>query len=311
VASVAEVAALGVAAWWSLPSRPFVRARFDGRLLGALWRFSGQLTVITILSTVLKQLDKLLLSRLVPLDQLGYYVAAASLSSGLLLFATPISTALFPRFSALLANGQHADARAAYERSIRLVAALAAPVAAALALFAPHILQLWTRSAPLAAAAGPVLTVLACAMFLNALMQVPYALQIAAGRPVIALWTNGLGVLLLAPLTTILIIRHGIAGAGIAWLIFNVIYAGVVSVVIEHRALDASARLALWRTAAPPALTALAWFGAARLLGNVYPAAWIALASAATLGYALTVVRLGMTSRRQGAALRPFPATLL
>jgi len=56
----------------------------------------------------------------------------------------------------------------------------------------------------------------------NAMMNVPYALQLASGLTWIPLWSNGLSVVLIAPAIYFLVIRYGIVGGAIAWAVINI-----------------------------------------------------------------------------------------
>jgi O-antigen/teichoic acid export membrane protein len=235
--SLLEVLAVAWLAWRSQPARAAVHARFDAGVLRSFWSFSGELTLASVFAAVLKQEDKVVLARVAPLAALGHYTIASTLSSGLLLLSTPVFAAIFPRLSALLARGEEGAAAVLYHRASRLVAMLVAPGAAALMFFPNAILSAWTRSPAAAAEADTALSTLAFAMLLNACMQVPYALLLAAGLTRISLWINGLGVAALAPLLVVLVRTWGIAGAGAAWAIFNLGYFLAAPPLLHRRVL--------------------------------------------------------------------------
>ena len=64
------------------------------------------------------------------------------------------------------------------------MAVLVLPVAAVIAFFSFDILLLWTGSTKTASVASPIVSVLVIGMALNALMTLPYALQLSHG------WTS-------------------------------------------------------------------------------------------------------------------------
>jgi len=237
VVSIVELGATGWLAWRSQPEKVREPARFDRAVLRSFWNFSGELTLVSIFAAVLKQEDKFVIARLAPLAALGHYNVAATLSGGLLLFSTPVFTAVFPRLSAMLARDDQAGAAAVYHRASGLVAMLVAPAAAALMLFPQPLLAAWTRSPAVVAEATGPLVVLAFAMLLNASMQVPYALLLAAGLTRISLWINGLGVAILAPLLVVFVRLYGIVGAGVAWAVFNLAYFIIAPILLHRRAL--------------------------------------------------------------------------
>ena len=69
---------------------PRRRARFSLATLLPVWRFAGGMTGITLLALLLTQVDKLLLSRLLTLQDFGYYSLASMVAGALYLLITPI-----------------------------------------------------------------------------------------------------------------------------------------------------------------------------------------------------------------------------
>lgn len=288
--SLLEVAATGWLAWRSQPTRRHGVARFDPQVLRSFWAFSGELTMISIFAAVLKQEDKVVIARFAPLAALGHYTVASTLSGGLLLFATPVFTAVFPRLSSLLAQGDDRGAASVYHRSSALVSALAAPAAAALILFPGLILSTWTRSPSVATEASGALVVLAAAAMLNASMQVPYALILAAGKTRISLWMNGLGVAILAPLLVVLVRAYGIVGGGAAWAVFNVAYFFIAPAILHRSVLRGHFRRWLFADTLPFYALGGVAFGVAAWIARHRTGweAWMAVAGAAAV-YGLVV----------------------
>jgi O-antigen/teichoic acid export membrane protein len=290
-ASVLETAATAWLAWRAQPAEATAPARFDRGLLRSLWRFSGQVSLIAVFAAVLKQMDRIVIAGLEPLGALGYYTVASTLSGGLLLGAAPVFTAVFPRLSSLFARAEDAEAARLYHRASRLVAVVSAPIAAALAFFPGTALLLWTRSPQVASAAALPLSALAFAMLLNACMQVPYALQLAAGLTHISLWINGVGALVLLPLLVVLVRAHGIAGAGLAWALFNIAYLAVAPVLLHRRVLRGHLRRWLLQDTLPFLLLALVCYGGAAWLARQPTSVPVALLllGGATIAYVAIV----------------------
>jgi O-antigen/teichoic acid export membrane protein len=290
VVSVLDVGVTAWLAWRSQPKGSGTHARFDRAVLRSFWSFSGELTLISVFAAVLKQEDKVVIARFAPLAALGHYNVAATLSGGLLLFSTPVFTAVFPRLSAMLARGDQPAAASLYHRACGLVAMLVAPAAAALMLFPQPLLAAWTRSPTVAVEAAGPLSVLAFAMLLNSSMQVPYALLLAAGRTRISLWINGLGVAILAPLLVVLVREHGIVGGGVAWALFNLAYFFVAPALLHRSVLRGHLRRWLLRDILPFYALAAACYGGAAWAGRGDTAGWkpFLLLGAASIVYGLT-----------------------
>lgn len=240
IAAAFEVAVLGVHAWVELPkgAKPAVAPH----LVRASWRFTASVGGNSLLAALLKQSDRLILTRLLPLQYLGYYSAANTAASSLALLFQPVISSALPRFSTLLGAGQTDELPRTYHKLSQLVAIVCAPVGAILIFFSSDLLRLWTHSPDVAANASGTLTMLAVANVLNAMMQVPFALQLAAGITWIAIVNNLISVVCLLPLMYALISRLGLGGAGVAWVLFNTAYFLIVPHVMHRYVLVGHAR---------------------------------------------------------------------
>ena len=251
--SLLSVLCLGAGVHRSLPHGPG-RASFSLATLLPVWRFAGGMTCITLLALLLTQVDKLLLSRLLTLQDFGYYSLASMVAGALYLLITPITTSLFPKMVELVSSGNTTALAGVYHHGAQLVAVLTAPVAALLAFHGAGVLFAWSGSVELARAAGPVLAALAIGAFLNGLVYVPYQLQLAHGWTGLTLKINLFAVLLLVPMILWVVPRYGALGAAWVWIGLNAGYI-VLNVGLMHRRLLAAEK---WR-----------WYGRDALLPSL------------------------------------------
>ena len=238
--SLLSVACLGIGVHRALPP---ARARFSLATLLPVWRFASGMTVITLLALLLTQVDKLLLSRLLTLQEFGYYSLASMVAGVLYLLITPISTALFPKMVELVSLRDPSELAGVYHHGAQLVAVVTAPVAALLAFHGEGVLFTWSGNVELARAAGPILAALAVGNFLNGLVYVPYHLQVAHGWIGLTLRINVLAVALVVPMILWIVPRHGALGAAWVWIGLNAGYI-VLNVGLMHRRLLAAEK---WR----------------------------------------------------------------
>ena len=94
LSAIVEVACYMVVAVRLVPSFS-LQPGFSLAALRRVWRFSLHMNVISVLSAVFVQTDRLLISRLLPIAELGVYSVAYSLAVGLSILQNVISTALF------------------------------------------------------------------------------------------------------------------------------------------------------------------------------------------------------------------------
>jgi O-antigen/teichoic acid export membrane protein len=223
IASLISVILLACAVYRTLP-RPAVTARFSWDALRKVRAYAGGMVGIAVLSLLLMQVDKILLSKQLPLDQLGHYLLAGVVAGSMSILATPIGAAYFPRFTELVARGDEPNLREAFHHGAQLTAVPLAAAGAMLILFGDRVLALWTQDAALSREVAPLLSLIALGTMFNGLMSVPYILQLAHGWTSLAIKINIVAVLVLVPAILLLVPHFGPIAAAIAWATLNVSY---------------------------------------------------------------------------------------
>jgi O-antigen/teichoic acid export membrane protein len=209
--------------WQSLPKAK-IDPRFRRDLWLEIWKFAAGMTGISIVSIILTQTDKIILSKLLPLEEFGYYNLAATISSGLSIVTVPIFTSVFPRFSQLVSQGEEQKLVELYHKSCQLLSVVLLPLAVVLSLFSYDILLIWTGSQTIAHKAHLLVSFLTIGTAFNGLMNVPYALQLAYGWTKLALYINVVAISILIPLLFYLSGKYGAVGAASVWAILNAGY---------------------------------------------------------------------------------------
>lgn len=227
---------------WRALELPGHRATSDIQLVKELRDFAGGMTVITITSIVLVQMDKLILSHLLRLPDFGVYVVASTLAMGLYVLISPMFSVIYPRFAASWrADDLQASSRL-YHASSQAMAALVMPIATVMAWFPAQSLFVLTGDLVLSDQGAWVLVWLVAGSAINGLMNVPYAMQLATGWTMLTIRTNIIAVLVLAPLTWWLTKKFGAAGGALAWFALNLGYL-LLTPHLMHRRLLPSEKL--------------------------------------------------------------------
>lgn len=223
-----------IALWRCLPASGNP-PRFEPGLLRSTWRFTAGMGGITLTALVLTQLDKVILSKLLPLKTFGYYVLAGVVAGGLTsVIITPMFNTIFPRFSSLVAQGEEKKLVEMYHGSTQVMAVLILPAAAVIALFSREILMLWTGNPEVVQNAAPIVSILVIGTALNGLMNLPFSLQLAYGWTKIGLVINSAFIFTLVPAILFMTLNYGAAGAALVWVALNGIYMAV-GVPLTHR----------------------------------------------------------------------------
>jgi O-antigen/teichoic acid export membrane protein len=253
---------------------------FSFRLLRRLTPFAAGMFGVSAAWVLLTQIDKVVLSRLLSLEAFGYYTVAATAASALFQLVAPVQSAVFPRFARLSSTGDWTQLTRIYHASCQTAAVAVLPVAAIVAGFASTLLELWTRNSLVAQNGHLVLALLIVGNALNAMLYVPYALQVAAGRVSLVMLLNLSAAVLMVVLVVFLSARYGGSGAAAAWLVGNAALL-IIGMSLMHRWLLQGELLRWYRSDfVPPALgsSVVAVLAVTLMpagLGNLFELAWI------------------------------------
>ena len=216
------------------------RARPNLESLNEIRTFASGMFLTSILVFLMTQTDKIVISKLLPMDQLGYYMLAASASGALLLVTTPINNAIYPRLTELLSVGDVDHLERTYRFSCELMSAILIPAGLMLAIFARPVLIVWTGDTHMTALVAPMLSMLSLGTMFNGLMNIPYMLQLSYGWTSLSVILNTLAVVVLLPAMYFSVTYFGTIGAAWAWMILNVASLVVTAHLMYARILPAA-----------------------------------------------------------------------
>lgn len=257
-----------VLAWFFRRSLPAAaeKAQFKKEMLSRVWKFAAGMSGIAVLTTVLNQTDKLVLSKVLSLEAFGYYMLAWAVAMTLYRLVGPVFSAVSPKFTQLAAAGDLEGLKLIYHKSSQLVAILTLPAAFVLAFFSYDVLLLWTHNAGTAQNAALLLSLLIAGAAVNSLLYIPYALQLAYGWVKLGFYLNLGAIVVILPLVLAGVKFYGAAGGAAALLVLasgNLLF----SIQLMHRRLLPTEKWRWYRQdIALPLLAAAVSVGAVRLL---------------------------------------------
>jgi O-antigen/teichoic acid export membrane protein len=185
---------------------------------------AGAMAFSALIWSVITQADKLILSKLLSLEEYGFFTLGALVASGVLMLIPPLNQVLQPQMTMLLSASRHDELRDLYQQATQLVAAVFFAVGGVMALFAEPLLLAWTGDAIASHVAAPILFWYGLANATIGLLLLPFLLQFAHGHLRLHVIGNILMVTLLLPMMIVGAIRFGGAGAGAALLIANLTF---------------------------------------------------------------------------------------
>lgn len=251
--------------------------------------FSG-MALSTAAILAFTQLDKIVLSRLLPLSEFGLYSLAWTAAGIFYMFYSPIAAIGLPRFTTLLAKGdEHALSRT-YHICSQLLAVGILPTAAILSLFTRPVLALWLHDRSMVEGTSTILQLLTPFAAVGALAYIPAVFQWAHGWTAPTSLTNLAATVLLAPCLYIAYRRGGTSAAILSWGALRLAQSTVQVYWMHRRLLRHELGSWLSRSVAAPAALSLAICLAGERILGPSPSAlhlgmlWIVAAIGASIG---------------------------
>lgn len=194
---------------------------FESLELKRITKFSLSIAFTSSIWILLTQLDKFIISGLIPLSQFGYFNLAVMVASSVIMISTPLTNAITPRLSKLYCESEFDELIQLYKKSSKLIASLGASVMCLFIFCSDSILILWTNNLELTQYSSSILRYYSIGNFFMIIAGLPYCLQYAIGNLKLHNIGSLIFSLILPPLLYLFITRYGAVGAGYAWILLN------------------------------------------------------------------------------------------
>lgn len=196
--------------------------KFSMEVMKRVKRYSLKMAWISLLAMLSKQVDKLLISMMLPIGVLGIYSFAYMTITKLTLITDAIVQAVFPVFSEL---ERKKDKTRSCQRFFALQDMLTyglAPLFALAVFLAMPVFTLLLNEAKAEELLLPILF-LSIAFYLNGTLRLLNTYVSACGKPGYIIKAIMLLLVAVAPLTVLLISGYGMAGAAFSWVVASVV----------------------------------------------------------------------------------------
>lgn len=224
IISIIELYILKLKFYKLLPRDIDKKFRFSLVSVKKIAPFALGMTYLTGLWILITQIDKLILSKILTLSDFGYFSLVAIVAAGITQLSAPISQALLPRMTFLLAQDREKDMLVQYRNATQIIAVIIIPVATVVAFNAETLLFTWTGDSEAAIWGAPILYWFALGNGVMALAAFQYYLQFAHGELKLHVVGSTISALIQVPLIYFAATQYGALGAGIAWFSFRSIF---------------------------------------------------------------------------------------
>jgi O-antigen/teichoic acid export membrane protein len=264
------------------------------RALAAILPMVGSMSFLVVIWVVVTQVDKLILSGLLPLKEYGYFTLAVTAAGGVLVLMPPLNQVIQPRLIILAERGDETNLVELYRLSSQLSVIAFVGLGGGLAFFAEPVLRVWSGSNEAAQAAAPVLFWYGLANAVVGILALPFMLQFAKGALRLHVLGNLILLVTLVPALVFAALHWGARGAGQVYFIANLLFLLFWVPLVHRYFLPILAWRWLLRDTLPIALV---------MLGSLAIAAQLLPASLATLETLLWVSMATILSITLGIVL--------
>jgi O-antigen/teichoic acid export membrane protein len=288
--SLMETCAITGIAWLRLPKGSRL-PRLGLAIIRKTWAFAAADGAATIIGALTFLGDRVLLSRLLPLDSFGSYVFCTSVADSLGRLSGPFTNAFYPHFVALIARKNEEQLSRDYLLVTRVVSALVVSGALVIAFYSKDIIVLLLRNPEISASFAIVMALRSIANMFNSFLQMPHVLQLATGLSSLWLKVNVASICIYLPCIQFLTPRFGIVTPAALWLVVNVLYIFPMTLGTHNRVLKKDMWKWCYGSVIEPILIVTAIVGGSKLLAPHF-VTWF-----------VTIPWLGMTAALSAAAV--------
>lgn len=197
------------------------QVKWEAGALRPVWKSVAGMSGAVWLGALTVQIDRIVLSKMVGIDQFGYYTIAATIATGVLQLIYPLVQAVLPQTVRL--RNDSAALRMLSVKLARLIGMLVISAALVFITGGEWLLGVWLRNAAATAIVYPILAILLVGTAMNAFYNVGYINWIAHEKIFRVFQVNALALSLSATLIPMLVAWKGIGGAAFGWLAINLI----------------------------------------------------------------------------------------
>ncbi|MET0611848.1 MAG: oligosaccharide flippase family protein, partial [Pseudomonas caspiana] len=221
-------------AYQQMPT-PHLLTGFNRALVKPIIPFAASMTLTSVLWIVLTQMDKVLLSDLLPLDQYGYFSLVALITTGIMMLTNPLVQALLPRMTVLVAEGRQNEMHALLLAANRFACTFLFPLAALIGLHGNYLIYAWTGDWVAAQWSQQILCWYSLGSAIMAISAFQFYLQYAYGQLRLHIWYSVISAIVTVPVMFYAIRYQGAYGAAIAWFLLRAVSFAIWPVIVHHR----------------------------------------------------------------------------
>ncbi len=215
-------------------------------VLKKIYKFSFAIAFGSVIWVLVTQVDKLILSKYISLDEYGYFSLAIVIANGLFVLGNAIGAAIMPRMTIYNEQGKNKELDRIYFLSVEIVLIIVVPISAMLVFYGENILYLWTNDASAATKASGIMKWYVLGNVMVSMGAFAYYLQYARGNLKLHVKGNLIYAGALIPAQIYVASHFGPVYTGILWFVANLLIVVLWLGVIHKKFLPGKHLFWLW-----------------------------------------------------------------
>lgn len=179
--------------------------------------FALSIAYTSIIWVFISQLDKLMLSHYLPLNEYGFFTLVAVVANAILQLFQPIGQAVLPRMTSLLSNKKEKEMIELYHKATQIVSIIVFAVSGMVAVFSYELLYSWNGNIEASTWGAPILFWYALGNGAVSLLSFQFYMQYAHGNLKYHVRGNTYFGFIQIVIVGLSVHFYGALGAGLAW----------------------------------------------------------------------------------------------
>lgn len=207
---------------------------FSRKAMTPIFSFSVGIAYSGMVWIFITQLDKLLLSGVLPLKEYGYFALLGMIANALIQMSAPISKAILPRMTALLAEDKEKEMLIVYRKATQIFAIMVFSITGIITLYSYQLLYAWTGDINAAEWGKDILIYYVLGNGLISFAGFAFYLQYVHGNLTMHTKAYTFVLFVFSPVLVWSVYTYGAMGASVVWFIFTLLFFFLWVPVVHH-----------------------------------------------------------------------------
>lgn len=196
---------------------------FDKNIIKSVYKFAGGMMVMAIISSLNTQIDKLMVSKFLSLEDFGYYSISGIICQAPIILITPIAIAIMPKMVSLSNNNNLEELRKIFHKYSFITTLISIVTTTVIFTYTYDYINIWTNNTNIADKSFITAKLMIIGSLFLCFQYMPYHLAIANGHTSTNIKLGFSFILIYMPSIYYLINYTGLNGATMPWIVMNFI----------------------------------------------------------------------------------------